>query len=183
MCSAQRCTWNEAAVLPREAGGQRITVTPDRFREFLASHPECNVNDTPRRDSRRRVLRLDDSRHVYLDYTGGGLYADVAGARARRAARASVLRQPAFRQPRVLEATTTLVERARRAVLDWFNRRLTTTRRSSRSTRPVRSSTSASRIRSPPGGRLLLTVDNHNSVNGIREFAVRERRRGRRTRR
>ena len=48
----------------------------------------------------------------------------------------------------------------------------TTTPRSSRSMRPVHSSTSASRIRSAPGGRLLLTVDNHNSVNGIREFAV-----------
>ena len=37
--------------------------------------------------------------------------------------------------------------------------------------RPARSSSSASRIRSRPGDTYLLTFDNHNSVNGIREFA------------
>ena len=43
--------------------------------------------------------------------------------------------------------------------------------RSSRRTRPARCGWSARRIRSRPGDRFLLTFDNHNSVNGIREFA------------
>ena len=46
-----------------------------------------------------------------------------------------------------------------------------TTRRFSRKTRPVRSSKWASRIRFDSDSCYLLTVDNHNSVNGIREFA------------
>ena len=45
------------------------------------------------------------------------------------------------------------------------------TPRSSPRTRPRRSSSSASRTRSQPAGGICFSFDNHNSVNGIREFA------------
>ena len=45
------------------------------------------------------------------------------------------------------------------------------TRSSSPRTRPARCGWSASPFPFGPGGRYLLTFDNHNSVNGIRQFA------------
>jgi selenocysteine lyase/cysteine desulfurase len=66
---------------------------------------------------------------------------------------------------------TGLVEQARRAVLDWFNA-------SADEYTAVFTANATGALKHvgesypfAPGGRLLLTVDNHNSVNGIREFA------------
>jgi len=66
---------------------------------------------------------------------------------------------------------TRLVEQARRAVLDWFNApadeyTAVFTANATGALKHVGESYPFA-----PGGRLLLTVDNHNSVNGIREFA------------
>ena len=65
---------------------------------------------------------------------------------------------------------TELVERARHAVLRWFNAegRYTAvfTHNATAALKHVGESYPFA-----PGGRFLLTVDNHNSVNGIREFA------------
>ena len=47
----------------------------------------------------RDYARLDATGHVYLDYTGGGLYADSQLARHRDAAGARRVRQPALSEP------------------------------------------------------------------------------------
>jgi selenocysteine lyase/cysteine desulfurase len=66
---------------------------------------------------------------------------------------------------------TTLVERARRAVLKWFN----ASQDEYTAVFTLNATGALKHIGESypfgPGGHYLLTADNHNSVNGIREFA------------
>jgi len=114
--------------------------------------------------------RLDATGHVYLDYTGAGLYPD-----SLLDAHFALLREHVFGNPHSVnptsKASTELVERAREAVLAFF------------SASPAEyeaiftpNATGALRLVGEAypfhaGDRFLLTFDNHNSVNGIREFA------------
>lgn len=114
--------------------------------------------------------RLDRRGHVYLDYTGGGLYAE-----SQLREHFELLREGVFGNPHSVNptsaASTELVERARAYVLEFFN------------ASPgeyvaifTPNATGALRLVGEAfpfhaGDRFLLTFDNHNSVNGIREFA------------
>jgi selenocysteine lyase/cysteine desulfurase len=112
--------------------------------------------------------RLDAEGHVYLDYTGGGLYAD-SQLRAHQALLAgNVLGNPHSGSLSSL-ATTTLVERARQYVQRYFNARDYTVVFTLNATGALKHVGECYPF--APGGRYLLTFDNHNSVNGIREFA------------
>jgi molybdenum cofactor sulfurtransferase len=141
------------------------------FRAFLATCPayldtrlldECRATD---------YGRLDEQHHVYLDYTGGSLYADSQVREHGELLRAGVFGNPHSGNP-TSTATTQLVEQSRRAVLDWlgaaasdycviFTANCTGALKLVGESFPFESD-----------GRLLLTADNHNSVNGIREFAA-----------
>jgi molybdenum cofactor sulfurtransferase len=114
--------------------------------------------------------RLDAGGHVYLDYTGAGLYAD-----SQLAEHLALLRSTVFGNPHSLNPTsaamTELVEQARAAVLDFF-------RASPEEYAAIFTPNATGALRLVgeaypfrPGDRFLLTFDNHNSVNGIREFA------------
>jgi molybdenum cofactor sulfurtransferase len=113
--------------------------------------------------------RLDAHDHVYLDYTGGGLY-----AASQVAAHIALLQHEVLGNPHsgslTSVATTTLVERTRRHLLDFFN---ACDRYSAIFTLNATGALKHVGECYPfaPGGRLLLSFDNHNSVNGIREFA------------
>jgi selenocysteine lyase/cysteine desulfurase len=107
---------------------------------------------------------------VYLDYTGAGLYGDSQLAEHLELLRRSVLGNPHSQNP-TSAAMTELVESARTAVLEFF---------AAPADEYVAvftpNATGALRLvgESYPfhaGDRFLLTFDNHNSVNGIREFA------------
>ncbi|MGD9714318.1 MAG: aminotransferase class V-fold PLP-dependent enzyme [Thermomicrobiales bacterium] len=118
----------------------------------------------------REFARLDRSGQVYLDYTGGGLYAESQIRRHLELLAGSVLGNPHSVNPSSLAATT-LVDAARKRVLSFFHAdpgayEVAFTSNASGALKLVGESFPFS-----PGGRLLLTVDNHNSVNGIREFA------------
>ena len=143
-------------------------------RATTASHPlpddpatACGALDALRR---AEFARLDARGHVYLDYTGAGLYADSQIREHLELLRGRVLGNPHSLNP-TSAATTELVERARAAVLGFF--------RASpdeyvavftpNATGALRLVGEAYPFR--PGDRFLLTFDNHNSVNGIREFA------------
>jgi selenocysteine lyase/cysteine desulfurase len=145
-------------------------VTADRFREFLARHPE--YESTTRLDEIRATeySRLDEAGDTYLDYTGAGIYAASQVRRHAEMLASSVLGNPHSASPASSHATH-LVERTRRAVLEWFNAgddyTAIFTLNATGALKHVGESYPFS-----PGDRLLLTVDNHNSVNGIREFAV-----------
>jgi molybdenum cofactor sulfurtransferase len=107
---------------------------------------------------------------VYLDYTGAGLY-----AHSQLAEHIELLRTNVFGNPHSLNPTsaamTELVERARRAVLDFFSASADeyVAIFTPNATGALRLVGEAYPFRR--GDRFLLTFDNHNSVNGIREFA------------
>jgi molybdenum cofactor sulfurtransferase len=137
--------------------------------EFLARYPE--YADTAHLDELRATeyRRLDGAGHVYLDYTGGSLHAE-----SQVRDHAELLNTFVFGNPhsasRTSAETTTLVEHARRSVLDWFNAGDGYTAVFTlNATGALKHVGECFPFR--PGGRLLLTEDNHNSVNGIREFA------------
>jgi len=114
--------------------------------------------------------RLDERSQVYLDYTGGSLYAESQLQKHFELLRSGVLGNPHSANPTSV-AMTEYVERTRRRILSYFNARtedyiLVFTQNASAALKLVGESFAFA-----PGGRYLLTFDNHNSVNGIREFA------------
>ena len=114
--------------------------------------------------------RLDATGQTYLDYTGGGLHAASQLREHLALLESRVLGNPHSVNP-TSTAMTDLVESARAAVLAHFNAagRYTAifTLNASNALKLVGES-----FPFAPGGQLLLTADNHNSVNGLREFAM-----------
>src|SRR5262245_6521092 len=120
----------------------------------------------------REYARLDREGHVYLDYTGGGIHAESQVRQHAELLLASVFGNPHSINPTSLQATAWL-ESARAAILAYF--------RASPEEYAVvftHNATGALKLVGEAypfwNGRLLLTYDNHNSVNGIREFARRK---------
>jgi selenocysteine lyase/cysteine desulfurase len=140
------------------------------YARFLERYPA--YRETASLDALRasEYSRLDESEHTYLDYTGGGMY---AGSQVRD--HAAILASSAFGNPHSASlasiTTTSLVEETRREVLAFFGA-------TDRYTAVFAlNATAAIKLVGEafpfgPGGRCLLTTDNHNSVNGIREFAA-----------
>jgi selenocysteine lyase/cysteine desulfurase len=125
----------------------------------------------------REFSRLDAHGHVYLDYTGGGLYADSQIRQHMDLLRAQVFGNPHSANP-TSRFSTEHVERVRRRVLRFFNAppeeyAVIFTANASHALKLVGES-----YPFEAGDQFLLTYDNHNSVNGIREF---DRARGART--
>ncbi len=140
------------------------------FARFMARHPD--YAGTLHLDEVRRTEygRLDAGGHVYLDYTGAGLYAASQLSEHAALLAGRVLGNPHSASP-CSAAATALVEETRREVLAYFNapREEYTAVFTANATGALKLVGEAYPFAS--GGRLLLTVDNHNSVNGIREFA------------
>ncbi|MGE3958932.1 MAG: aminotransferase class V-fold PLP-dependent enzyme [Vicinamibacterales bacterium] len=145
------------------------TTSPDPAAELLAQFPEY-AGTTLLDDLRRTDYgRLDAQNHAYLDYTGGGMYAD-----SQVRAHADLITSQTLGNPHSVSlastASTGLVERARRAVLDYFGATgdytAIFTLNASGALKHVGES-----FPFVEGSRYVLAFDNHNSVNGIREFA------------
>lgn len=120
---------------------------------------------------RREFSRLDEQGHVYLDYTGAGLYAESQVRKHSDYLCASILGNPHSRNP-TSQAATRAVEAARLKVLEFFNAdpesyEVIFTLNASGALKLV-----AEAYPWEPGVQFLLTADNHNSVNGIREYAA-----------
>ena len=138
--------------------------------DFVARYP--NFEKTSALDELRATeyRRLDERGHVYLDYTGGSLYAESQLEKHHELLRSGVLGNPHSANP-ASAAMTERVERTRRYALRYFNASpedyvLVFTQNASGALKLVGES-----FPFAPGSRYLLTFDNHNSVNGIREFA------------
>ena len=144
-------------------------MTP--YESFLHSHPE--YASTAALDALRSAEygRIDQSGHTYLDYTGAGLYAGFQVLAHAQMLSEQVLGNPHSVNPSSM-AMTERVERARAAVLAHFNAgseyTAIFTLNASAALKLV-----AESFPFAPGGALLLSTDNHNSVNGMREFAAR----------
>lgn len=137
--------------------------------EFARRYPDFDDDSELSRVRRTEFSRLDATHHVYLDYTGGGLYGESQIRRHGELLLSSVLGNPHSSNPTSLAATDG-VERCRRRVLEFFNADageygVIFTANASQALKLVGES-----YPFEPGDRFLLTFDNHNSVNGIREF-------------
>ena len=145
-------------------------ATPDPdFVSFLRAYPAYPTTHIIDDLRASEYARLDIGGHIYLDYTGGGLYAESQLRRHNKILSEHVFGNPHSSNP-TSQAATQLVEHAREYVLKFFNADpeeylAIFTPNASGALKLVGESYPF------PRGRYLLTFDNHNSVNGIREFA------------
>ena len=137
---------------------------------FSAAYPSYEATAILDELRAREYARLDRGGHAYLDYTAGNLYAISQVERHM-----ALLRDHVFGNPHSTNPTSSLmmelIGRARGAVLRFFNASpdewvVIFTANASQALKLVGESYPFG-----PGDRFLLTFDNHNSVNGIREFA------------
>ena len=137
------------------------------FTETYPSYIKTKILDQLRNTEYSRLDQLDQ---VYLDYTGSSLYAHSQLQQHQNLLENGVFGNPHSNNPTSL-AMTNLVEQARNSVLEYFNASpneyvVIFTPNASGALKLVGESYPFEQ-----GGRFLLSYDNHNSVNGIREFA------------
>ena len=135
--------------IPRHCGGKFASMQNLREREFS---------------------RLDAAGQAYLDYTGSGLYPESLIREYSQWLTSSVYGNPHSLSPASI-ASTHHVEAARTAVLQFFNASpdeysVIFTLNASGALKLVGESYPFG-----PESRFTLPIDNHNSVNGVREFA------------
>lgn len=137
---------------------------------FLETHPAYAATARLRELRSTEYARLDRLGHIYLDYTGGSLYAEEQVRRHTQLLRENVFGNPHSVNPTSMAATH-LVDAARAYVYAFF-------RASPEEYTVIFTSNASGALKLVgeaypfgPGGHYLLTFDNHNSVNGIREFA------------
>ncbi|MEO8197345.1 MAG: aminotransferase class V-fold PLP-dependent enzyme [Thermoanaerobaculia bacterium] len=146
-----------------------IATAEDSAARFVAAFPEYARTAKLDDFRHREFARLEREGHVYLDYTGGGLYGESQVRRHMEMLLGSVLGNPHSTNP-TSAAATHFVESCRRRVLDFFHADpgeyvAIFTANASQALKLV-----GEAYPFEPGDRFLLTFDNHNSVNGIREF-------------
>ena len=159
--------WERVEQLERAGHVLSLAEAEAAFREEYPAYAATEALDDLRA---REYARLDELGHVYLDYTGGSLHAE-SQVRAHMA----LLNRNVFGNPHSVnptsQAMTHLVDQTRASVLQYFNASpddyaVVFTGNASGALKLVGESYPFA-----PGDQYLLTFDNHNSVNGIREFA------------
>ncbi len=140
------------------------------YAEFVTKYPTYDRTHDIDELRQREYGRLDEMGHVYLDYTGGGLYAASQVRKHQDLLLRNVFGNPHSSNPTSMVATR-LVESARQSVLNYFNASpeeyvVIFTPNASGALKLVGEAYPFGK-----GCHYLLTFDNHNSVNGIREFA------------
>lgn len=146
-------------------------MTNFSYSRFIEKFPEYASTTSLDRIREQEYARLDRLGHVYLDYTGSGLYAESQVQRHQRMLLDGVFGNPHSINP-TSSSSTEMVEQARAAVHRFFN--------ASPDEYVVIFTSNASGAlklvgEAYPFGEqctYLLTFDNHNSVNGIREYAI-----------
>jgi len=139
----------------------------------VASHPDGTALRRYFEELRaKEFARLDEVGTAYLDYTGSALYAESHLRAHEEFLKHHVLGNPHSENPASVAATE-IVDQARRDVLDFFG-----ADRAEYTVAFAANATAAIKLvaESYPfvqGSRLTLLADNHNSVNGIREYATR----------
>ncbi|MGA8012409.1 MAG: aminotransferase class V-fold PLP-dependent enzyme [Candidatus Acidiferrales bacterium] len=153
-----------------KGNAQAILKSDEAYTDFIARYPGYIKTASLDRLRATEYRRLDEQSQVYLDYTGGSLYAESQLQRHFEMLHRGVFGNPHSANP-TSAAMTEHVERTRRYVLSYFSARaddyiLIFTQNASGALKLIGES-----FPFAPGSRYLLTFDNHNSVNGIREFA------------
>jgi molybdenum cofactor sulfurtransferase len=152
---------------PTHYSSARIGIAEKAFREAYSDFNSSSILEKLRATE---YARLDELKHIYLDYTGGGLYADCQIRDHMELLRSNVFGNPHSLNP-TSRAMTQLCDQARDSVLKFFNASpdeytVIFTANASNALKLV-----GEAYPFKPEGQFLLLFDNHNSVNGIREFA------------
>lgn len=141
--------------------------------KFIINHPEWVK--TSKLDALRSTeySRLDKQNQVYLDYTGSGIYATIQLKNHWNLLFKNVYGNPHSHNP-TSALTTKLVSETRDAILQFFKASpdeyaVIFTPNASGALKLVGESYPFA-----AGDKFVLTYDNHNSVNGIREFVKRK---------
>ena len=142
----------------------------DFFAAFMLAYPAYETTHVLDVLRAQEYSRLDRLEQIYLDYTGGSLHADRQLRNHQEMLANHVFGNPHSHNPTSL-AMTERVEQARAYVLEFFNAdpdeyTAIFTPNASGALKLV-----GEAYPFAPGGHYALTFDNHNSVNGIREFA------------
>ena len=137
---------------------------------FLAAYPAYATTGALDALRAREYPLLDLQGHIYMDYTAGNLAPRSLIDGHAAMLRESILGNPHSSNP-TSARTTEMIARARRAVLAFFNApagewAVIFTANATEALKLVGES-----YPFDAGSEYLLTFDNHNSVNGIREFA------------
>ena len=140
------------------------------LQQFLLDYPTFQTTQLLDQWRQTDYGRLDTNHQIYLDYTGGGLYAESQLDAHMAILRTRVLGNPHSANPTSM-AMTDLVEGTRAAILRYFNASpdeyiVVFTQNASGALKLA-----GEAYPFGEGSQYLLTYDNHNSVNGIREFA------------
>lgn len=140
---------------------------------FMQRFPQYSQSDRLDRLREQEFSRLDQQNHIYLDYTGGSLYSEKL-LKQHTAQLESLLLGNPHSFNRASQKATDLVEEARLHVLNYFNADpdqycAIFTANSSQALKLVGESFPFKK-----GSRLLLSYDNHNSVQGLRCYAQRQ---------
>lgn len=144
-------------------------MTANEFEIFLEKYPTYKKTESIDALRKKDYARLDAGEHIYFDYTGGGIYAESQIEKHQQLLRENVFGNPHSSNP-TSQAATQMVEGTRASILKFFNADpaeylAVFTANASGALKLIGESYPFS------SGRYLLTFDNHNSVNGIREFA------------
>ena len=140
------------------------------YAEFVQRYPAYDKTHDIDELREREYSRLDRLGQIYLDYTGGGLYAEKQLLAHQKLLDENIFGNPHSSNP-TSQAATRLIESTRQTILQFFNADPTEytvifSMNASGALKLVGESYPFG-----PGSHYLLTFDNHNSVNGIREFA------------
>jgi selenocysteine lyase/cysteine desulfurase len=140
------------------------------YAQFLTDNPDYMQTAVLDELRATEYERLDRLGHTYLDFTGGGIYAS-----SQLRDHMALLQQDVYGNPHstnpTSQAATLLDQRARQYVLEYFKAspdeyEVIFTLNASGALKLVGESYPFC-----PDGHYVMTFDNHNSVNGIREFA------------
>lgn len=157
--------FNTLPFLQRGRGTQAITS----YEQFINDFPEYAT--TSAIDELRSVdfKRLDEQQHTYLDFTGGQLFGQSQLIKHQEFLSGTILGNPHSINPSSALAETH-IKATRQKVLDYFNAQddyvCIFTANASTAIKIV-----GECYPFASDGQLLMTFDNHNSVNGIREYA------------
>jgi len=140
------------------------------YQDFMERYPGYKETVSIDNLREKEFSRLDGQNHTYLDFTGGGLYAESQVEAHLQMLKNNVFGNPHSSNPTSQRATEQ-TESARNYVLKYFN-----TSSDEYVCIFTQNASGALKLLGEAypfeeGDHFLLTFDNHNSVNGIREFA------------
>jgi len=147
------------------------------IKALFKSKKENNSNSGLQHDSFFNSLReseynrLDKDNHIYLDYTGGNLYSTSQIQKHYNLLTESTFGNPHSTNP-TSRLSTRLVREARQKVIDFFQADdyyCVFTQNASMALKIV-----GECYPFEENGHFVLLSDNHNSVNGIREYCIEE---------